>query len=488
MIGDNKTLAISFSCQGESHKVTNKVCQDYSLTSSNDSCTIAIVCDGHGGERYFRSDVGSKYAAEVTLESISQFVANVDENLFVNRPYTAIGPTNTIDDTQQLSDIDSAFRRLFSSIIYKWNERIEEHAKANGLTDWEKENVPLKYLDEFTAATSLEKHYGCTLMVYVQTPKYWFAFHLGDGKCISFQKVPIWKEPIPWDDNCFLTQTTSLCDYSVIDEFRYCYEGDGHFPIAIFLGSDGLDDSFGESDDLANYYIHFLKILAKDGIEAMEKSFEENLPELSKNHSKDDMSVACVFNLKEVKDNINLFVGYQLDLVKEKLSALEKRIETLTIKRDSFIEQLDKHSQIEYNYALKDIEKAQLEREDLVRKNDKLAAELSAITVSIVDKNDENNEDEHVIKDAGNTESTKQINDDISVDEDEKQDKVKKKAISIVALAVLLLLLITILVKKTDMQKNRTCDSFDTEQIIGDSLNVDSDSTGVFQGLKGEKN
>ena len=488
MIGDNKTLAISFSCQGESHKATNKVCQDYSLASSTDSFSIAIVCDGHGGDRYFRSDVGAKYAAEVTLDSISQFVANVDESLFEYRPFIAIGPTNAIDDTQQLSDIDKVFRRLFSSIISKWNERIEEHAKTNSLSDWEKENVPQKYLDEFVSASSLEKHYGCTLMAYVQTTKYWFAFHLGDGKCISFQKEPIWKEPIPWDENCFLNKTTSLCDSSAIDEFRYCYEGNGHFPIAVFLGSDGLDDSFGESDNLANFYIQILKMLAKDGVETTEKSLEETLPELSRIGSKDDMSVACVFNLKEVKDNVHLFLEYQLDLVKEKLSAIEKRLEALTIKRDSFIEQLDKKSQIEYKYALQDIEKAQLEREELVRKYDKLATELSVTTISTDNKNDEINEDEHAIKDADNAESSKQINDDISVDADEKQDKVKKKTISIVALAVFLLLLITILVKKSNILKNRTCNTFETEQIIGDSLNVDKDSTAVFQGSKGERN
>ena len=486
MIGDNNTLAFCFSCLGESHKATNKVCQDYSLTTSTDGFTIAIVCDGHGGERYFRSDVGSKYAAEVTLDSVSQFVNNVDESLFVDRPYTAIGPTNTIDDTQQLSDIDNAFRRLFSSIIYKWNERIEEHAKSNGLTDWEKENVPQKYLDEFSAATSLEKHYGCTLMVYVQTTKYWFAFHLGDGKCISFQKDPIWKEPIPWDDNCFLNKTTSLCDSSVIDEFRYCYEGDGHFPIAIFLGSDGLDDSFGESDNLANFYIQILKMLAKDGIEATKKSLEETLPELSKIGSKDDMSVACVFNLKEVKDNIHLFVGHQLDLVKEKLSALEKRIEALTIKRDSIIDQLDKNSQIEYNYALQDIEKAQLEREDLVRKSDKLAAELSAITAPTDDKNEERIEEEQVIKDINDTESSKHINDNTSVDESEQQDKAKKKTVYIVTLAVFALLLITILVKKC--QNNRPFESNKTEQAISDSMVVEDDSTINFQGPAGDEN
>lgn len=58
----------------------------------------------------------------------------------------------------------------------------------------------------------LEKIYGCTLMAYVRTNKYWFAFHLGDGKMISFDEEAQWKEPVLWDDRCFLNKTTSICD------------------------------------------------------------------------------------------------------------------------------------------------------------------------------------------------------------------------------------------------------------------------------------
>ena len=47
------------SCQGESHIATNKVCQDASYSATDTTMSIAIVCDGHGGARYFISDVGA---------------------------------------------------------------------------------------------------------------------------------------------------------------------------------------------------------------------------------------------------------------------------------------------------------------------------------------------------------------------------------------------------------------------------------------------
>lgn len=373
------TKAFNFTCEGESHKALNKACQDYSLTSSDEGLTIAVVCDGHGGERYFRSDIGSKYAAEVTLELITVFINNIDDDLFVNKPYTAMGPSTSIVDAEHFSDVDKAFRRLFSSIIYKWNERIESHAKSNDLTEWEKEHVPAKYLDEFVAADSYEKYYGCTLMAYVQTPNYWFAFHIGDGKCISFQKDPIWMEPIPWDDKCFLNKTTSLCDSSALEEFRYCYQGNGDFPIAIFLGSDGIDDSFGEDENLVNFYIQILKMLVNDGEEATIHSIETELPQLSAIGSKDDMSIATVYDSDLLQKHVETLIQYQINIVQDQIHQLDTRIDLLTQKLRFFEVQevLDEKSLIEERYARQDIEHTNEERRKLCLRLEKLSNQLT---------------------------------------------------------------------------------------------------------------
>jgi serine/threonine protein phosphatase PrpC len=74
---------IHSTCQGESHKATNKVCQDYSYVEITNDLTIAVVCDGHGGERYFRSDIGSKVAAEVTAECMRLFIEGIDKNILL---------------------------------------------------------------------------------------------------------------------------------------------------------------------------------------------------------------------------------------------------------------------------------------------------------------------------------------------------------------------------------------------------------------------
>ena len=371
----------SFSCQGESHKADNKPCQDASFSAVyDDGLAIAIVCDGHGGERYFRSDVGSHMATEVICESVKTFVENVDKTMFIGQPFIAQEAITSEEVIKKQTPIDKVFRQLFSSIIYQWNQKIAEHAANSAVSEWEQEHVPQKYLDELKTSETFEKLYGCTLMVYVQTPDYWFAFHLGDGKCVSFhQEGDLWQMPIPWDERCFLNKTTSLCDSNAINEFRYCYEGDGKFPMAVFLGSDGMDDSFGEDPNLVNFYIQVVKMLVTEGREATIKSIESDLPQLSKIGSKDDMSVAFIYNIDELKAHITDFIQYQIDIVKDAIHQTDERIRTLSDKLKSVGISIlsDDKSRIEADYAQKDIERANENRNSLLLKYDILMLQLS---------------------------------------------------------------------------------------------------------------
>ena len=375
------TECYSFSCQGESHKADNKPCQDASFsTVYGNGLAMAIVCDGHGGERYFRSDVGARMATEVIRDSVKTFVENVDKGMFVGQSLTAEEAITSEEVIKKQKPIDKAFRQLFSSIIYQWNQRIAEHAANTAISEWEQEHVPQKYLDELHTSETFEKLYGCTLMVYVQTPEYWFAFHLGDGKCVSFQHSPLWTMPIPWDERCFLNKTTSLCDSNAINEFRYCYEGDGTFPMAVFLGSDGMDDSFGEDPNLVNFYIQVVKMLVTEGKEATIASIESDLPQLSKIGSKDDMSVAFIYNIEALKAHITDFIQYQIDLVKDSIHQTDERISSLDEKLITLENLTDEKSRIDADYARQDIERANENRCKLLVKYDLLDQQLAKET------------------------------------------------------------------------------------------------------------
>lgn len=370
-----------FHCQGESHKATDKVCQDYSYSHIDENgLAIAVVCDGHGGKHYFRSDVGARFATEIIANNAKEFVNNIDETLFVGQPFTQQAAIQTEIDRQDFrkeKPVDVAFRQLFASIIGQWQQRIEQHAAENPLTDKENTQVEEQYRKEFQEGYKLEKIYGCTLMAYVCTPKYWFAFHLGDGKMISFDQDAQWKEPVLWDDRCFLNKTTSICDSDALNEFRYTYQGDGGFPIAVFLGSDGMDDSFGEETNLVNFYVKVAKSLVTNGHDATFADIQETLPVLSKRGSQDDMSVACVYDEARLKEALPKFILWQIAMTKAEILSVNKKIMDAKDRRSSLelSGSYTEKSRIELRYAQNDIDRGYSEKLQLVKKMDILLKE-----------------------------------------------------------------------------------------------------------------
>ena len=383
-------------CQGDSHKASDKPCQDYAYAESSESLSMAIVSDGHGGERYFRSQHGSRLAVEITSQAIRSFVENMPEltytgkdrqSVFEGSTFTSYNSA-TATEKQVEGNAHKALQWLFSSIISQWNCAIARHAAENELDEWEKTHVEQKYIDEFLAKreqpdATYEKTYGCTLMAYAQTPGYWFAFQLGDGKCVSMCKGNndelVCGQPIPWDEKCFLNKTTSLCDSNALEEFRYCYQGDGSFPLAMFLGSDGMDDSYGDGENLYNFYIQLFKIIARSGNEKARKELAKSLPIISQRGSKDDMSVSVIYDDSELSSVFFMMTDYQKARLEEQFEAAESKIMQLSEKIEGFgnPDNLDRSRQINLEYAKKDLDKAKQKAKLIKTKMSTLKCEVT---------------------------------------------------------------------------------------------------------------
>ena len=375
--------SLNFSCQGESHIATGKVCQDYSYSKVYENGNaIAIVCDGHGGKRYFRSDIGAKIAAEVAERKVSAFIEEAGFSLLKDTPFTqcvTISEQITNQDFDKTSNIERAFRQLFGSIIYEWNAIVLEHASETPISETEKEGLEERWIKEFDSKDNLEKVYGCTLLVCAYTPQFWFAFQIGDGKCFACDENGNWSEPIPWDERCFLNKTTSLCDSSAIDEFRYCYDGTGNFPIAVILGSDGIDDSFGAEENQANFYVQILKSIAKSGIEATLSEIESTLPQLSKIGSQDDMSIAMVFNAEKVSMAVPKLIEWQISNVRRLIAEESAKIAKANSIQQSLesVGTMTRQNMIDLQYANSDGKRAIEARTKLQSRLDTLLAELN---------------------------------------------------------------------------------------------------------------
>ena len=374
--------SLNFSCQGESHIATGKVCQDYSYSKVYvNGNAIAIVCDGHGGKRYFRSDIGAKIAAEVTEQKVRTFIEEVGLSLLKSEPFTQHGTISeqiTNQDFDKTSNIERAFRQLFGSIIYEWNAEVLAHATQNPISEMEKEGLEERWITEFEDSINLEKVYGCTLIVYAYTPDFWLAFQIGDGKCFACDATGNWSEPIPWDERCFLNKTTSICDSGAIDEFRYCYEGNGQSPIAVILGSDGIDDSFGSEENQANFYVNILKSIAKSVLDATLSDIETTLPQLSKIGSQDDMSIAMIFDTEKVLTTVPKLIDWQILNVKRLIADESAKIEKANNIQQTLegVSIMTRQNIIDLHYANADEKRAIKTRTKLQGRLDSLLKEL----------------------------------------------------------------------------------------------------------------
>lgn len=292
-----KVITFSNSIKGSSHIENGKPMQDWSDHTYLQDCNadIILVSDGHGSDKHFRSDRGAKFAVEATKESLKDFLGSLtptlEENNLVRRGIQGIKDTQSEDYTPK--DINEReFRQLFENIKFRWCEKVVCDWKKNPPTEEEllKANTQGKPINLSYYKNGKElKAYGCTLIAAVKTPTYWMAFQLGDGKCIAFKDDGSWYEPVPWDSHCFLTTTTSLCQEGS-ESFRYCY---GNTPCpALFIGSDGMDDSYMPLEKLAEFYSVAIRVVADKGLEYAGEQLSQMMPLISEKGSHDDISIA----------------------------------------------------------------------------------------------------------------------------------------------------------------------------------------------------
>ena len=330
---------LSYSGKGASHEISGKPCQDCSASYSDNNfeypSAMAIVSDGHGGARYFRSDKGSELAVKITKDVLKSFIKEKEVTGLLRDKSGTFGTESEVGTTKD--DIYNNFKFLISSIITRWNREIKADAQKRPITEWERENVEEKYIKEFednlnSETFAFEKIYGCTLMACVLTEEYWFAFQIGDGKMVFFFRddeagiLP--QQPVPWDERCFLNKTTSICDSDAASEFRFAYSGkEEEKPIVVFLGSDGIDDTYGDGDRLTDFYIRLYKELVTAGREKVLKMLKTDLPQLSKIGSKDDMSIAAIYQNKGVfmEENYLLMSKWQIDNLRQRINSVEEK-------------------------------------------------------------------------------------------------------------------------------------------------------------------
>ena len=222
-------FAFSLSQQGKTHVDRGVVCQDYSDTFSDERYAVIAVSDGHGSENFVRSDRGSKYACEAALEAATDFLNSIvvlkqqersagdDENPRIH-DFTAFGELHRV---LYANDQEEVIVQLCKNILARWNEKVRLDYESSPFSEEEVKNVSEKYRAGYLRGEKPEHAYGATLQLAIMTKHFFLGIRNGDGECVTIDRDGRFHTPIPENDSCEANYTTSLCDSSAIDDFRY---------------------------------------------------------------------------------------------------------------------------------------------------------------------------------------------------------------------------------------------------------------------------
>ena len=277
----------SFSVMGASHEKRGIVCQDASAFKVGNGFAAAVVADGHGGKKYFRSNVGSQCAVEAALETIGHFYEDPDEF-----------------DMRFKADHKRITKRIEKYAIMLWNEKILKHLDTHPLTSDELNRFAY---DEF-AEIPPESYYGTTMVCAVIARGYSWGFQIGDGSLVAVFEDGETSMIMDYEEANPANITSSMCNANASDMFDSFYVEKR--PVAIIVSTDGLYTSFGSDSDFLDYHTIIAGQLASP--EAFLGSLQNNMKKRSHYGTEDDISISCIYD-KELAVS-------QQNVIKEKIA------------------------------------------------------------------------------------------------------------------------------------------------------------------------
>lgn len=329
--------------RGHLHVSRGIPCEDYSLSYSDGGGRfhIAVTADGHGDAACMRSADGSRFAAEIALDSVKAFA---------QAAFMPDSPQLTPDFSENMEIPkyrDRLIRQLMNVIISRWYQRVNEDLEANPLTEDELEAADKSggQGEAYRRGERLEHIYGTTLIAALWIREdYLILIQQGDGRCDIFYGDGHVEQPIPWDSRCFENVTTSMCDSDVVSSIR-CHVADlkARPVIACYLGSDGVEDSYRDMEGTHTFYRELsCKAVELGSAEAIEAYLETMLPGFSEAGSGDDVSAAAIVDLERLKPFVPAFEALsQRYAMEDRKLFYESKLASMTRKRGILKRRLD---------------------------------------------------------------------------------------------------------------------------------------------------
>jgi len=165
---------------------------------------VAVVSDGHGSARHFRSQIGSSLAVSTVAATLQTFLRE------------------SVSSNGQVPFVPEQVHELERKIVSGWLAAVHSDLENTPFSEAELAKVEKEEGAEGRAAvvSSPELAYGATLLAAAATDNVLLYLQLGDGEILSVNAQGTTTRPLPPDDRLIANQTTSLCQPEAWKDFR----------------------------------------------------------------------------------------------------------------------------------------------------------------------------------------------------------------------------------------------------------------------------
>jgi serine/threonine protein phosphatase PrpC len=248
---------------------------------------ILSLSDGHGSDKCFRSDRGSRFAVKKAVQLVGEFL---DEWRGASSDLAAIE--------------NSGKERLAPEFVKRWREAVEADLKKQPFSAEELDKLEKK--DGAQARKLVEANpllaYGATSLTVAVEESFILYLQLGDGEMLTVSEAGEITKPLPEDDRLFANETTSLCLTGADKDFRFHLQKlEGAYPALVLLSTDGYVNSFSSEEGFLKVGGDLLAMLRSDGFDFVNDNLRAWLEEATQMGSGDDTTVGIICRMDALK-------------------------------------------------------------------------------------------------------------------------------------------------------------------------------------------
>lgn len=253
---------------------------------------IVSISDGHGSNKCFRSDRGSRFAVRIGADLLDELI---------NGRHAALPP----------AEIESRVREsLTAEFIKRWRAAVEVDLKREPFREEEfarmieRDGAHARRLVE----ANLHLAYGATSLSFLLTPTYALYLQLGDGEMVTVSEQGEIGQTLPEDMRLLANETTSLCLDKAAGDFRFAVHPHtaGDLPALILMTTDGYYNSFSTTAGFHQVGSDLIEMLRDpDGFGTVNRSVKGWLEEATAAGSGDDCTLAIICRMDALRRKVS---------------------------------------------------------------------------------------------------------------------------------------------------------------------------------------